>query len=196
MRPKGNKDDWIARREAASEKMNGHILEILPQEVRSLPIFEDREGLINLLRGVNSESEPSRSIYLPIVRDQVPEVLSLFDFPDASLVTGERDTTNVPSQSLYLMNSTEVRRLADSFAQRLASYEADEQGKLVYAFMLAFGRQPRPEEVLASKQFLNQFIAKEMSTRGSTQVRAEAQKVALAAFCQSLIASAEFRYLR
>ena len=38
-------------------------------------------------------SDTHRSVYLPVVRDQVLESLALFDFADPSLVTGERATT-------------------------------------------------------------------------------------------------------
>ena len=46
-----------------------------------------------------------RSVYLPIVRDYLPEVFQLFDFPDPSLVSGKRASTTVPTQALYLRNS-------------------------------------------------------------------------------------------
>ena len=39
-----------------------------------------------------------RSLYLPIIRDQLPDVLDLFDFAEPSLVTDDRETTNVPVQ--------------------------------------------------------------------------------------------------
>ncbi|MFO0843082.1 MAG: PSD1 and planctomycete cytochrome C domain-containing protein [Gemmataceae bacterium] len=47
-----------------------------------------------------------RSVYLPVLRDRLPDVLDLFDFAEPSLVTGDRETTNVPVQALYLMNSS------------------------------------------------------------------------------------------
>ncbi|MEX2559704.1 MAG: DUF1553 domain-containing protein, partial [Pirellulales bacterium] len=42
-----------------------------------------------------------RSVYLPVLRDRLPEVLDLFDFAEPSLVSGDRETTNVPLQALY-----------------------------------------------------------------------------------------------
>ena len=51
-----------------------------------------------------------RSVYLPVVRDHLPDALAAFDFAEPSLVTGQRATTSVPSQSLYLMNSPFVIR--------------------------------------------------------------------------------------
>src|SRR5690606_36039754 len=45
-----------------------------------------------------------RSVYLPMVRNDLPEMLRLFDIADPELVTGRRPVTNVPAQALYLMN--------------------------------------------------------------------------------------------
>ena len=66
------------------------------------------------------------SVYLPVVRDQLPEALALFDFADPSLVVGERATTTVPAQALYLMNSPFVhagrpRPLAERLLRRAAT---------------------------------------------------------------------------
>jgi hypothetical protein len=157
---------------------------------------DGREGLILLLREVATMPQKHRSVYLPIVRDQIPEMLSLFDFPDASLVTGERDTTNVPSQSLYLMNSPQVQEYAAAMARRLETVEGTPQERLMHAFWLAYGRAPKPEEGQALRQFFTDFMAKELKGKGSASAKAEASKKAAAVFCQSLIASAEFRYLR
>ena len=49
----------------------------------------------------------------------MPEVLTLFDFPDPSLIIGERATTTVPAQSLYLMNNPFVIRQAEALADKL-----------------------------------------------------------------------------
>ena len=68
--------------------------------------------------GVIDNDVNSRSVYLPIVRDQLPEVLATFDFAEPSMVVGQRSTTSVPSQSLYLLNSPFVINAADSAAQR------------------------------------------------------------------------------
>lgn len=38
-----------------------------------------------------------RSVYLPIVRDLLPDALAVFDYSDASLVMGAREQTNVPA---------------------------------------------------------------------------------------------------
>jgi len=157
---------------------------------------EGRQGLQTLQREVTAKPYTYRSIYLPIVRDQISEVLSVFDFPDASLVNGDRETTNVPSQSLFLMNNPQAQGAADAFAARVAKYEGSSAERLSYAYQLAFGREPNAQEKQAISNFWMRFqpqVAK--SAGGGKDAKQKADFAALSAFCQSLIASAEFRYL-
>lgn len=153
---------------------------------------EGREGLINLFRDTNSKPYPYRSVYIPIVRDQLPEALTVFDFPDASLVNGERDATNVPGQALFLMNNPSVLSAADAFAARVAAHPGTSAERMAYAYQLAFGRVPTEKEKTAIRNFWNRFPSQVSQNRAE---REKAQLTTLAAFCQSLIASAEFRYL-
>ena len=156
---------------------------------------EGREGLINLARELATKPFNYRSIYLPIVRDQIPEFLNVFDFPDASLVSGERDSTNVPGQSLFLMNNPQVLALADAFARRIAEYEGDGPQRLAYAYELVFARPPTEAEMTAIKRFWQEFPRQAAGGKNTAQAQEQARKAALSAFCQGLFASAEFRYI-
>jgi len=60
-----------------------------------------------------------RSVYLPIARNVEPEVLSVFDFPDSSIVQGARNATNVPSQTLFMLNSDFAAQQAAALARRV-----------------------------------------------------------------------------
>ena len=154
---------------------------------------EGRQGIFNVLREVNSTPQLYRSVYLPIIRDQIPEFLTIFDFPDASLVNGDRDTTNVPSQSLFLMNNPQVQGLADAFAKRIGAHEGDSTAKLAFAYQLVFGRYPNASEMSAIASFWNRFPAE--AAKNKSLPKDSLKGVALAAFCQALFSSAEFRYL-
>lgn len=156
---------------------------------------EDRQAVFSLYREVTAKPYNYRSIYLPIVRDQIPEMLGVFDFPDASLVSGERETTNVPGQSLFFMNNPQVLGAADAFATRLSRHPGAPLEKLSYAYQLAFSRPPTPDELTAIKSFWMRFPQEVAGGKNSQQARDKAQNAALSAFCQSLMACAEFRYL-
>lgn len=156
---------------------------------------EGREGIINMARELQSKPYNFRSVYLPIVRDQIPEFLSVFDYPDASLVTSERDNTNVPSQSLFLMNNAQAIGAADAFAKRVGEHPGSSMEKLTYAYQLAFGRAPTADELTAIKSFWSRFPEQAVDGKQTKEAKDYAQKAAISAFCQSLFASAEFRYL-
>jgi cytochrome c553 len=129
-----------------------------------------------VIRAIDSNR---RSVYLPRVRGVLPEVLELFDAPDASLVAGSREQTSSPLQSLFLMNNPFVQRQAEGLAKRVAKRPSSEQ--IDYAYRLTLGRMPRAEE----KQLANSFMNDVGSARLSTQQK-------LTAYCQALICTTEF----
>ena len=124
-----------------------------------------------------------RSVYLPVIRDRLPDVLDLFDFAEPSLVTGNRETTNVPLQALYLMNSSFVLEQAQALGKRLEDIDTREH-QVQRAFQLCFSRRPDEHEVTVALEFLDNHAA-----NGVEPSRA------LWMYCQALLASAEFRNL-
>jgi cytochrome c553 len=160
-------------------------------------IREDRQGLVRLLGEARGTGSRARSIYLPIVRDQIPDGLAVFDFPDASLVCGQRDATNVPAQGLYLLNNSEVIGWAEAFARRIEALPGSDRERLAAAHELALGRRPRPEELAALENLLAELPGRVDTgiPAGSAAHRAEARRLALVACCQALFATAEFRHV-
>lgn len=126
-----------------------------------------------------------RSVYLPVLRDRLPDVLYLFDFAEPSLVTGDRETTNVPIQALYLMNSPFVQARAKGLAKRLLR-ESDEDQHVRRAFELCFGRVPDAAETKMADSF---FAQRRQAANKDDRARL------LTCFCQALLATAEFRNL-
>jgi Protein of unknown function (DUF1553)/Protein of unknown function (DUF1549)/Planctomycete cytochrome C len=125
-------------------------------------------------------TDTHRTAYLPIVRDGLPEMLTLFDFPDPSLIIGERATTTVPAQSLFLMNNPFVIRQAEAMADKLLAISGDELAKLAHAYQLCFSRNPSESELVDAQRFITEY-GKQHSRRSTW-----------AAFAQALFASAEF----
>jgi hypothetical protein len=127
-----------------------------------------------------------RSVYLPVMRDQLPDVLRQFDFAEPSLVTGKRDTTNVPPQALYLMNSDFVRGRAAALAKRVLGEGKNDEERIRAAYERCLNRAPDEAENTLVKAFLNAPLpvgadsAKEMEKRWQD-------------VCQALLASADFR---
>jgi Protein of unknown function (DUF1553)/Protein of unknown function (DUF1549)/Planctomycete cytochrome C len=142
------------------------------------------EGLALFVRVAGLDaSDTHRSVYLPVIRDQVLESLALFDFADPSLVTGERATTSGPAQALYFMNGSFVLRQAEGLAERLRAVEGGDARRVERAYRLAFARPPTDEERDRALAFLRAFAVP------------RSVPDAWWAFCQALFAGAEFRYL-
>jgi len=119
-----------------------------------------------------------RSVYLPVIRDRLPDVLELFDFAEPSLVTGVREQTNVPVQALYLMNAPFVQQRARAFASRLMKETKSDEERIRLAFRLCFSREPDREELQHSLAFVADM---------------ENQELTWFTFCQALLSTAEFR---
>ncbi len=154
--------------------------------------------------GMGTMDSNKRSVYLPIVRENVPEALELFDFPDASLVSGARDDTSVPAQGLYMLNSPKVIGWADAAAQKLKKFDSETE-KLQQAFKMTLGRLPSAKEEAAATTFMTKFKKTEGRNAATTGgfrpgVRPGARTpdvdaMAWSALVQGLFSAAEFRYL-
>ncbi|HIA61370.1 MAG TPA: DUF1553 domain-containing protein [Planctomycetes bacterium] len=162
--------------------------------------------------------DPHRSVYLPIIRDGLPAALDLFDFPDPNSTSAGRTDSIVPTQALYMMNSEFVTSQARLMAVSLESQYSTLNDQILYAFAWAFGRPPTDAEFQASNQFFREFIPsypavdaasnappagsrpnragpRGRSSLAATAPTATPKNKTLAAFCQTLMASAQFRIL-
>jgi len=133
-----------------------------------------------------------RSIYLPILRNGLPEVLSVFDLADPSLVVGHRTVTTVPAQDLFMMNSPFVVEKSGKFAQRLLMASDDEKERVKIAFQLALSRLPTSTEVEQAVQFVEETA----TSLEKQETDEHAERRAWAVFCQALFVSNEFRHVQ
>jgi hypothetical protein len=136
---------------------------------------------------------PRRSIYLPVIRNALPDVLALFDAADPYAVTAVRNETTVPAQTLYLLNNPFVRQQALHFAQSLlGGAVSSDAERLRSAYARALGRSPSAEELAEAAEFLSRYMARAQQTgRPVTEVRLAAWQ----SFCQLIFCSNEFLYL-
>ena len=108
-------------------------------------------------RGLSDQASASlhRSVYLPLVRGVTPRSLEVFDFAEQGMVTGQRDTTTVPTQSLYMLNDPFVRRQALALAERLVqTSDVNEADRVHLAYRLAFSRTASSEEIDQAAQYI------------------------------------------
>jgi hypothetical protein len=132
---------------------------------------------------------PRRSVYLPVVRNALPDVLALFDAADPNAVSAVRNDTTVPAQALFLLNNPFVRAQALHFAQSLlADSKADDCGRVRLAHVRALGRPATDDEVREALAYLDGYAAK--AKPGS-----DARLAAWQSYCQVLFCSNEFLYV-
>ena len=131
-----------------------------------------------------------RSVYLPIVRNMLPDVLALFDAADPNSVTAVRNETTVPSQGLFLLNHPFVLGQSQAFAKRLLNDTSlTEEQRIELAHRLAYGRTATTVEKNETSAFL---LAFSQSKAFGMEPDAECRQAAWQAFCQSLLCSNEF----
>ena len=132
-----------------------------------------------------------RSVYLPVIRNNVFAFFQTFDFPDPSTMSGKRVSTVVAPQALYLLNSPFVRTQAKAFAERILKAESDDAARVALAYRLAFGRPATAEEVTQSLGFVKDFEGSLTAENDAPTRKAKAW----AGLCQAIFASNEFVYV-
>ena len=97
--------------------------------------------------------QPRRSVYVQVIRNRLDPFLTAFDMPVPSVPRGRRDATNVPAQSLALLNDPVIQGWAADWASRV-KMEAGDEARVRRLFREALGREPKAEELSASRRFL------------------------------------------
>jgi hypothetical protein len=103
----------------------------------------------------DAATSESRSVYLPLLRTLIPTNLVPFDYVEQGMVTGKRDTTTVPTQSLFLLNANFVRDHSVFVAQRLTKQSNSTSEELVRsAYRSILHRSPSENELKLATDFL------------------------------------------
>lgn len=97
---------------------------------------------------------PRRSIYLRYMRNARDPLLDVFDLPLFFASSNTRDTTTTPIQSLLLINSQAMYRLATRFADSVCRDAKDPGERVETAWQRAYGRLPTAEEKSACAKFI------------------------------------------
>ncbi len=129
-----------------------------------------------------------RSVYFFIKRSKLIPAMMLFDWPEHLVTIGRRSRTTTASQALMMLNGPEARRCAEGLAGRLGALPPEEAVTRGYA--LAFGRPPTAPELRLTTEFLERQRAIHERAGG-----ADAARLALVDFCQSLLGANEFIYV-
>lgn len=150
---------------------------------KTVPL-RDREFVFNHTSKDHTTYEtPRRALYLPIIRNNIYNMLEQFDYPDPTMPTGSRNSTVIAPQALIMMNAPVVMQCGTRLAAKLASIP-DEAERVNQACLLLYGRPAGEKEKVHILALVNDFA------------HAEKPERAWALACQTLIAANEFMYLR
>lgn len=107
-----------------------------------------------------ADSSLERSVYLPLVRGVIPRSIEAFDPVTQSLVSGQRDSTTVPTQSLYFLNGTFVRQQSVAAAKEIvASDHHNDHEWIALLYQRSLGRAPTAKELERAASFLTEYTA-------------------------------------
>ena len=133
-----------------------------------------------------------RSVYLPIIRNDLPELFDVFDFADPHSTTGMRSQTMVATQGLFILNDEAVMDAAEATASRLLSSSKSVGPEAVVnrMFELIINVRPTVDERRELLRFVREM---EQTLTASGQQGAELRAWSLA--CHALFASSRFQIL-
>lgn len=135
---------------------------------------------------LNPEELTRRTVYLPLRRANLPTLLNLFDFGDATAPSGKRQLTNVATQALFWMNSDFLTAATRKIADRLlAERHPDDPARLEALYLRLLNRKPTADEVKSGLSYLE-----EIGARFKTG-KAESWQ----SLCRILLASNDFVYV-
>jgi hypothetical protein len=100
-----------------------------------------RPGASGPLDGANR-----RSLYVEIRRNFLSPLMLAFDMPIPFSTVGRRNVSNVPAQSLVLLNDPLVHELAHRWATRICAEQQAPSARVDAMYLEAFGRAPSNEE--------------------------------------------------
>ncbi len=145
---------------------------------------ENSSGRLSL----NPEKLKRRTVYLPLRRANLPTLLNLFDFGDATTPTGKRQLTNVATQALFWMNSEFLTDRSVNVAKSLLENKTlNDEARIADAWQRILNRQADTDETGQALKYLATFRQKISG--------ADAEPKAWQSLCRVLMSSNDFVYV-
>ncbi len=184
---------WRApRRRLEAEPMRDAIMAVsgdldLSYTKGSLLKYKDRQYVADTSKKGDQDYEKNiRAVFIPVVRSSLYDVFRAFDLPDPAAPNGDRDSTVVAPQALFMMNGTVMLRHSLTMAKGLlARTDLDDAGRVKVSYERALSRPATPDEVDRALSFLAK----------AQQVWQGDRERAWQSFCKALLSSNEFLYV-
>ena len=156
--------------------------------------YKPREYFSNTKKGGEVDYDRNiRSVYMPVVRSTLYDFFQAFDFADPSALNGDRQSSVVAPQALFVMNGSIPLKHSRKWASRLLGRrDLTDAGRVDVAYEEAFARLPDVNERDRALTFIHKMEAtlEEREVDGS-----KPRESAWESFCRTLFGSSEFIYL-
>ena len=130
-----------------------------------------------------------RAVYLPVIRAAVYDVYTAFDFGDPSVMNGDRSSTTIAPQALFMLNSGIVLNATKAQAELLLKpTDLDDAGRVRQLYLNCYGRPATQTEITQALGFVKRF---EVAYAKSPNPKLRAWQ----SLCKSVIAANEFIYV-
>ena len=125
-----------------------------------------------------------RTVYLPVMRSSGYDGQNAFDFPDPAMINGNRNSSTIAPQALYLMNSPFIHRSSNALAKihKEATTNVSISNKTNWMILHILSRPATETETLRTEKFIHTYST-------------DNEIAAWAAFARTLFASNEFLYI-
>ena len=135
---------------------------------------------------------PCRAVYLPVIRNDLPEIFEAFDFTNPHTATGARPKTIVPSQGLFMLNDEFVMATSEAIARRILAESPthDTSAQVDRMFALVCHDVPTENERSALLAFFNRSLL-----TLKQEADEDSQQRAWALACHALLASSRFQFI-
>lgn len=157
----------------------------VPVHLTEFVIGRGRPGTSGPLDGAGR-----RSIYTSVRRNFLPTMMLTFDMPIPFSTVGRRNVTNVPGQSLALMNDKLVYEQAFVWAKRIRAEmpKASAKERIERMYWEAVGRQVNEEETVAALETIALLAGYHATSEDDEKVWTD--------LCHTMFRLNEFIYLR
>ncbi len=173
------RDSILAVSGTLDRTMGGSLMKFKPREY--VTSTESKDSIdYNVTR---------RAVYLPVIRAAVYDVYTAFDFGDPTVMNGDRASTTVAPQALFMLNSQIIMNATKAQAGALLKHtEWTDEQRVRQLYLTCYGRPATESEVKVALGFLGRFLT--VYTKAK-----DPRMSAWQSLCKSLIAANEFIYV-
>jgi hypothetical protein len=107
------------------------------------------------------------------VRNNLYDFFQLFDYNDASVSNGDRQTTTVAPQALYMLNSPLVDKASCQIVEQLLADNNSLKSRVQQLYVKLLGRNATRQELSRARQYYNLFLKTAVTTNTPSSLALE-----------------------